>query len=168
MKSSYLKYLLAFFAGLTVCYLLFVTPLEPTVITVTETTSDTVYVQVIDTVHVTRTEIIHEQIRDTVLIEPIKPIISSFKASKPFLYGNTYVKGEVLGEVLKMDITNDFRLPTVTNTIETTNTIIKKPTGIYAVGGVNQATPYIGGIFVRDRWLVGLNTQGFQVGWKVR
>jgi len=153
--------------GLIAGYFIFSKELKPQIITVTETHTDTLYLEIRDTLRLTRTQIQHEKLRDTIYLpESLK--ISSFTASKPFLYGNTYVNGEVLGEVLKMDISNDFKIPTVTNTIETTNTIIKKPTGIYAVGGVNQATPYIGGIFVRDRWLVGINTQGFQVGYKVR
>jgi hypothetical protein len=50
------------------------------------------------------------------------------------------VSGEVLGEVLKMTATNDYKLPVVTNTItETkTETIIKKPKGIYLGAGVNS------------------------------
>jgi hypothetical protein len=134
---------------------------------------DTVFVRVVDTVHVTRTEIKHEQVRDTVLIEPFEPIISKFKTSKPFLYGNTYVSGEVFGEVLKMDIVNDFNIPTVTNTITKTNTIIKKPSGLFLTAGVNsnfstQYQPYFGAIFIKDKYLLGLNTSGFQIGYKVQ
>ena len=132
--------ILIFIFGLIAGYLLYDYQQKDNFIVKTEvvTEFDTVFVQVVDTVHVTRTEIIHEQVRDTVLIEPFQPIISTFKTSKPFLYGNTYVSGEVLGEVLKMDIVNDFNIPTVTNTITKTNTIIKKPNGIYFGGNVGS------------------------------
>jgi hypothetical protein len=50
------------------------------------------------------------------------------------------VSGEVLGEVLKMTATSDFKMPVVTNTItETkTETIVKKPKGIYLGASVNS------------------------------
>jgi hypothetical protein len=50
------------------------------------------------------------------------------------------VSGEVLGEVLKMTATNDFKIPVVTNTITNTETktIIQKPKGIYLGAGVNS------------------------------
>jgi hypothetical protein len=69
-----------------------------------------------------------------------KPQISHFNASFPFEHGITKVSGEVLGEVLKMTATNDFKLPVVTNTItETkTETIVVKPKGFYLGAGVNS------------------------------
>jgi hypothetical protein len=50
------------------------------------------------------------------------------------------VSGEVLGEVLKMTATSDFKMPVVTNTItETkTETIVKKPKGIYLGASINS------------------------------
>ena len=82
-------------------------------------TTDTVYVTVRDTIRLTKTEIKHQYLRDTILID-FKPQIKVFTASKRFLYGNATITGEVLGEVLKIDLYNDFKLPTVTNTIERT------------------------------------------------
>jgi hypothetical protein len=69
-----------------------------------------------------------------------KPQISLFKASFPSDYGSTYVSGEVIGEVLKMTATNDFKIPVVTNTITNTETktIIQKAKGIYLGAGVNS------------------------------
>lgn len=139
------------------------------IITITETKTDTVFIEVRDTIRITKTEIKHEYLRDTVLIETFDPKINAFRASKPFLYGNTFVSGEVLGQVLKIDIVNDFKLPQVTNTITNTNTIIKKPSGLFLTAGINNnfSTPYVGAIFVKDKYLVGLNSQGFQVGYKL-
>jgi len=86
-----------------------------------------------------KTKIKTEFLRDTVLIN-YQPQISLFKASIPSEYGSTHVSGEVLGEVLKMTAINDFKIPVVTNTItETkTETIIKKPKGIYLGASVNS------------------------------
>jgi hypothetical protein len=50
------------------------------------------------------------------------------------------VSGEVLGKVLKMTATSDFKIPVVTNTITNTETktIVQKPKGIYLGAGVNS------------------------------
>jgi hypothetical protein len=50
------------------------------------------------------------------------------------------VSGEVLGEVLKMTATSDFKIPVVTNTITNTETktIVEKPKGIYLGASVNS------------------------------
>jgi hypothetical protein len=105
----------------------------------TVTNTDTLIVEVKDTVYVPKTKIKTEVLRDTVLIN-FKPQISQFNASFPFEYGSTNVSGEVLGEVLKMTATNDFKIPVVTNTITNTETktIVQKPKGIYLGAGVNS------------------------------
>jgi hypothetical protein len=131
---------LAFFAGVLVAYIFFPKTESETVYkfeTVTET--DTLIVEVKDTVYVPKTKIKTEFLRDTVLID-FKPQISHFRTTFPSDYGNTYINGEVIGEVLKMTATNDFKIPVVTNTITNTETktIIQKPKGIYMGGGVNS------------------------------
>lgn len=124
------------------------------VITETKIETDTVYITIRDTIRLTQKEIHHRVIRDTVLIEPIRPEIKAFTASKPFLYGNTYVNGEVLGEVLKIDITNDFKLPQITNTITTKETIIKKPRGLYIGAGVTTTLSPLAKLdFVNGNWI---------------
>ena len=104
-----------------------------------EVKTDTLYVTLKDTIYVPKTRIKTQVLRDTVLID-FKPKISQFNASFPFEYGSTSVRGEVLGEVLKMTATNDYKLPVVTNTVtETkTETIVVKPKGIYIGVGVNS------------------------------
>jgi len=131
---------LAFFAGILVAYIFFPKIESETVYkfeTVTKT--DTLIVEVKDTVYVPKTNIKTEVLRDTVLID-FKPEISAFTASFPFEYGSTNVSGEVLGEVLKMTATSDFKMPVVTNTITNTETktIVQKPKGIYLGAGVNS------------------------------
>jgi len=131
---------LAFLAGVIVAYIFFPKTESETVYkfeTVTKT--DTLFVEVKDTVYVPKTKIKTEFLRDTVLIN-FKPQISQFNASFPFEYGSTNVSGEVLGEVLKMTATSDFKIPVVTNTITNTETktIVQKPKGIYLGAGVNS------------------------------
>jgi hypothetical protein len=131
---------LAFLAGVIVAYIFFPKTESETVYkfeTVTKT--DTLIVEVKDTVYVPKTKIKTEVLRDTVLIN-YKPQISQFNASFPFEYGSTNVSGEVLGEVLKMTATSDFKIPVVTNTITNTETktIVQKPKGIYLGASVNS------------------------------
>jgi hypothetical protein len=132
--------ILAFLAGLILAFILFPRPEQETVYKFeTKVESDTIYTRVVDTVYVPKMSIKSQILRDTILID-FKPKISLFKTSIPSEYGNTHLSGEVLGEVLKMTATNDFKIPVVTNTItETkTETIIKKPKGIYLGAGVNS------------------------------
>lgn len=132
--------LLSFLAGIIVAFIFYPKPESETFYkfeTVTKT--DTLYITSTDTVYIPKTKIKNEVLRDTVLID-YKPKISLFETTFPFDYGSTKVSGEVLGEVLKMTATNDYNIPVVTNTItETkTETIIKKPKGIYLGGIVNS------------------------------
>jgi hypothetical protein len=103
------------------------------------TKTDTLFVDKVETVYIPKTKIKTEVLRDTILID-FKPKISQFTASFPFEHGSTSVSGEVLGEVIKMSATNDFKIPVVTNTITNTETktIIQKPKGIYLGAGVNS------------------------------
>jgi hypothetical protein len=168
-------YILFFVGGFIACYLLFKAESE-TIIEYKETIkSDTVYLTVKDTVYLDRTKIKHEYIRDTILID-YEPKINAFTATFPLLYGNAYLSGEVLGEVLKTSLTTDFKIPQVTNTItkEKNTTIIKKPTGIYAVGGVNSNSSYsVGASYLRDKSMFGYRYQphvkihSLEVGFKV-
>jgi hypothetical protein len=131
---------LAFLAGILVAYIFFPKTESETVYKFeTVTNTDTLIVEVKDTVYVPKTKIKTEVLRDTILID-YKPKISQFNASFPFEYGSTNVSGEVLGEVLKMTATSDFKIPVVTNTITNTETktIVQKPKGIYLGAGVNS------------------------------
>jgi hypothetical protein len=132
--------ILSFIAGVILAFVLFPRPEIETVYkfeTVTKT--DTLFVDKVETVYIPRTSIKTEVLRDTILVD-FKPKISLFKTSISSEYGSTHVSGEVLGEVLKMTATNDFKIPVVTNTITNTETrtIIQKPKGIYLGAGVNS------------------------------
>jgi len=132
--------ILAFIAGLILAFIVFPRPEVETVYKFeTKVKSDTIYTRVVDTVYVPKMSIKSQVLRDTILLD-FKPKISLFKTSIPSEYGSTHVSGEVLGEVLKMTATNDFKIPVVTNTITNTETktIVQKPKGIYLGAGVNS------------------------------
>ena len=132
--------ILAFIAGVIVAFVVYPRPEVETVYKFeTKVESDTIYTRVVDTVYIPKNKIKTEVLRDTVLVD-FKPQISLFKTSIPSEYGSTHLSGEVLGEVLKMTATNDFKIPVVTNTITNTETrtIIQKPKGIYLGASVNS------------------------------
>jgi hypothetical protein len=131
---------ISFLIGVVLTFVVYPKPEFETVYkTKTERLTDTLYLTSVDTIYVPKTKIKTEVLRDTVLID-FKPQISQFNASFPFEYGSTNVSGEVLGEVLKMTATNDYKLPVVTNTItETkTETIVVKPKGLYLGANINS------------------------------
>lgn len=131
---------ISFLIGVVLTFVVYPKPEFETVYkTKTERLTDTLYITSSDTVYIPKTKIKTEVLRDTILID-FKPKIKAFETTFPFDYGSTKVSGEVLGEVLKMTATNDYKLPVVTNTItETkTETILVKPKGIYLGGGVNS------------------------------
>jgi hypothetical protein len=131
---------LAFIAGAVLAFIFMPKPETEEVYRFTTVTkTDTLFVDKVSTVYVPKTSIKTEVLRDTILID-FKPQISLFETSFPFEHGSTKVSGEVLGEVLKMTATNDYKIPVVTNTITNTETrtIIEKPKGIYLGAGVNS------------------------------
>jgi hypothetical protein len=131
---------LSFIAGVILSFLFMPKPETEEVYKFTTVTkTDTLFVDKVSTVYIPKTSIKTEVLRDTILID-FKPQISLFETSFPFEHGSTKVSGEVLGEVLKMTATNDYKIPVVTNTITNTETrtIIQKPKGIYLGAGVNS------------------------------
>ena len=132
--------IISFLAGVILAFFLFPKrELETIYKTKVERFTDTLYITSTDTVYIPKTKIKTEFLRDTILID-FKPQISRFETLFPFEHGSTKVSGEVLGEVLKMTTTNEYKLPVVTNTIIETNTetIIEKPKGIYLGAGINS------------------------------
>jgi hypothetical protein len=132
--------ILAFLGGVILTFVFYPRHEQETVYkfeTVTKT--DTLFVDKLETVYIPQTKIKTEVVRDTILID-FKPQIRLFETTFPFEHGSTKVSGEVLGEVLKMTATNDYKIPVVTNTITNTETrtIIEKPKGIYLGAGVNS------------------------------
>ena len=138
--KTILTSIISFIAGMILAFLLMPKPEAEEIYKFeTVTNTDTLIIEVKDTVYVPKMWIKSQFVRDTVLKE-YKPTISLFSTTTPFEYGNTYVSGEVLGEVLKMSVTNDFKIPVVTNTVTNTETktIIKKSKGLYLGASVNS------------------------------
>ena len=148
--------IVSFFAGVILAFIFYPKPeIEEVYKFTTKTEIDTVFIQDIDTVHIPKTKIKTEVLRDTILID-YKPTINSFSTTTPFEYGNTYVNGEVLGEVLKMSVTNDFKIPVVTNTITNTETktIIKKSKGVYLGASISSLLdPGATASYVDDKYI---------------
>ena len=146
----------AFLIGVVLTFIIYPKPeIEEVYKFSTRTETDTVYKEIKDTVYIPKTMIKTEVLRDTILVD-YKPTIKSFSATTPFEYGNTYVNGEVLGEVLKMNVTNDFKIPTVTNTVTNTETktIIKKSKGLYLGANINSLLdPGATASYVDDKYI---------------
>lgn len=131
---------ISFLIGIVLAFVVFPRPEMETVYkTTTKVETDTVYTRVVDTIYVPKTKIKTEVLRDTILID-FNPQISRFETLFPFEHGSTKVSGEVLGEVLKMTATSDYKLPVVTNTItvDKVSTVVVKPKGIYLGASVNS------------------------------
>lgn len=153
--SKLITHSIASILGSLILYWFFWPEFEPKTEIVETIKTDTVFITIRDTVRINRTQIKHEVLRDTILID-FKPEIKLFTASFPFLYGNTYLTGEVIGEVLKMDVSNDFKIPNVTNTVtrKEINTIIKKPRALYLGAGVNtQLIPNLTAHYLDDQFI---------------
>jgi hypothetical protein len=148
--------IISFLAGVILAFLLLPKQeLETIYKTKVERFTDTLYITSTDTVYIPKTKIKTEVLRDTILID-FKPQISRFETLFPFEHGSTKVSGEVLGKVLKMTATNDYKLPVVTNTIIETNTetIIKKSKGLYLGASVNSLlNPGATASYVDDKYL---------------
>jgi len=156
---------ISFLLGVILAFIVYPKPEQETFYKVeTVTKTDTLIVELKDTIYIPKTKIKTEFLRDTILID-FKPQISHFETSFPFDYGSTKVSGEVLGEVLKMTATNDYNIPVVTNTIiETkTETIVKKPKGIYLGGRINSLMQPSGKIaYLDNRYLFTYQFQPIQ------
>jgi hypothetical protein len=132
--------IISFLIGVLLAFVVYPRPEQETIYKFESVTkTDTLIVEVKDTVYVPKKWIKSQIIRDTILVD-YKPQISLFKTSIHSEYGSTNVSGEVLGEVLKMTATNDFKIPVVNNTITNTETktILQKPKGIYLGASVNS------------------------------
>jgi len=154
-----------FFIGVVLTLIVYPKPESETVYKfTTKTEIDTVLVNVTDTVHLTKTKIKTQTIRDTVIVD-YKPSIKKFEASKSFEYGETSVSGEVLGDVLNLDIKNKFAIPVVTNTITNTETktIIKKSKGVYLGANINSLLqPGASASYVDDKYIFQYQYQPLQ------
>jgi hypothetical protein len=148
--------IVSFCIGVVLTFIIYPKPEEETVYKfTTKTEIDTAFVEVVDTVYIPKKEIKTKVIRDTVLVD-YKPSIKKFETSKSFEYGETSVSGEVLGDILNVDIKNKFAIPVVTNTVTNTETktIIKKSKGIYLGANINSLLqPGASASYVDDKYI---------------
>jgi len=151
------KLIIATIAGVIIGLLLYDSFLVPEVSTrveVLETIkSDTVYISHRDTIRIRDVKYIYE--RDTI-IENYQPKIRGFKEFYPTMYGDVWINGEVLGQLRYVDISHDFKIPTVTNTITkektVTNTVLSR--GLYVGTGINSLMQYsVSASYVDNRYL---------------
>jgi len=71
-------------------------------------------------------------VHDSVFVDkPFLAPLRRFNGQRAFLYGNTYFNATVAGELLDMEITNDFKIKTITNTITKETKTVIKPKGLY-------------------------------------
>ena len=132
------------------------------IVTDTVFKTDTCYVHSIDVVQLERLQIQHRVIRDTIVQSGEVPKIQAYSTRFPIKYGTIGVSGEVYGEILKMNIDSDIKVPLVTNTI--TNTVVKKesvvknPGGLFVTAGVHSdLKPTVGAVFVKNKFVGGYN-----------
>lgn len=159
------KYLIPFAIGVVIGLLVYEKFLKPETETITivkETiVTDTIFQTVKEAVYIPQERLKYVYLRDTVINDtPLQ--IRAYNGFEPTLYGNIGYQSEVAGEMLNMRLFHDLSIPNVTNTItrETTKTIIQKPSGIYATGGINSNFQYsVGATYLKDRSLIGYEYQ---------
>lgn len=103
--------------------------------------------------------------------KPFLAPLRRFNGQRAFLYGNTHFNAVVAGELLEMEISNDFKIPQITNTITKETKVTIKPSGLYATlgFGVNQQlSTLIGATYLKDRSMINysydLRLKSHQVG----
>jgi hypothetical protein len=166
-----MKYAVLVLCGLVIGFLLRDCQ-SPDTITKIETVieRDTVYQTIRDTVY--RTQVKHVYQRDTLIRFNTDTVLVSvplnqFSEVFDVQYGQATVSGEVAGELTKLRLSTDFNIPLVTET--KTVTITKKPQGLFLTAGVNSnLKPFLGGTFIKDRYLVGLTTESITLGYKIQ
>ena len=155
MKKELIYALIGIALGAFLMHWLFFPEVKTKTLIETVTETDTVYITLTDTIY--QNSIKHRIIRDTVLIEPIRPEIKAFSATFPLLYGNAHLSGEVLGEVLKTSLETDFKIPTITNMITETKTVTNTiaPKGLYIGASINtELIPSVGASYLDKDWLL--------------
>jgi hypothetical protein len=138
-------------------------------------TVDTVYKEVRDTIRIERTRVRIEYVTDTIIQEQ-SFLINRFSGLESTLYGDIKYTGLVAGHFLKMDLTTNFRIPQVNQTIERERTITRtiRPRGLYLGGSVSDQVQWSAGASYLDnlwmfdyRYEVGMQSHSIGVKRKV-
>jgi hypothetical protein len=110
-------------------------------------------------------------VKDTVYLDKTLPV-NNYTGIERTVFGNLHyditTTGYLTSTKFKPDFLVSVPVPTITNNIRQTDTIIKKPTGLFLTVGYQNNNINVGGVFVKDKVLIGLNTQGFSLGYKLR
>lgn len=120
-------------------------------------TSDTIYVAITDTIY--RNKPVTRYMRDTVYVTETDTLtlpIKSFSETFPNQYGSITAFGETAGELLKLNLSTDLTIPTVTNTVIRTEkvTITEKPRGLYVGASINsELVPSVGASYLDKSWI---------------
>jgi hypothetical protein len=138
-------------------------------------TVDTVYLEVRDTIRIERTRVRIEYVTDT-MIRDLRFPINRFSGLESTLYGDIKYTGLVSGHFLKLDLTTNFRIPQINQTIERERTIIRtiRSRGLYVGGAVSDqvkwsaGASYLDNLWIFDyRYDVGIGSHSLGVKRKV-
>lgn len=166
---------ISFIVGFAIAFLFFKPETIEKEVTVETIKTDTVYIEVRDTIIVPYERIRTVSLRDTVILNRPYPL-NRFSGLEPVLYGDVGYSGLVAGHLLNIDLTTNFRIPEITNTIhrETTKTVIQKAKGLYGTGGINSKFNFsVGATYLNDKSLIGyeyqpqINVHSVKVGFKL-
>jgi hypothetical protein len=138
-------------------------------------TVDTVYLEVRDTIRIERTRVRIEYVTDTI-IQDLRFPINRFSGLESTLYGDIKYTGLVAGHFLNLDLTTNFRIPQINQTIERERTIIRtiRSRGLYVGGAVSDQVQWsVGASYLDNLWMfdyrydVGIGSQSLGVKRKV-
>jgi hypothetical protein len=138
-------------------------------------TVDTVYKEVRDTIRIDRTRVRIEYVTDTI-IQDLRFPINRFSGLESTLYGDIKYTGLVAGHFLNLDLTTNFRIPQINQTIERERTIIRtiRSRGLYVGGAVSDQVQWsVGASYLDNLWMfdyrydVGIGSHSLGVKRKV-
>ena len=138
-------------------------------------TVDTVYLEVRDTIRIERTRVRIEYVTDTI-IQDLRFPINRFSGLESTLYGDIKYTGLVAGHFLNLDLTTNFRIPQINQTIERERTIIRtiRSRGLYVGGAVSDQVQWsVGASYLDNLWMfdyrydVGIGSHSLGVKRKV-
>ena len=156
-----LTHILTALIGAVILYSFFWPSITEKIEVVESVKTDTVYIEHRDSIFIPVERLVYEHVRDTVIMERNYPI-NRYKGLEATLFGDIGYNALVAGKMLNLTLTPNFSVPKVTNTINRTETrtFIKRPKGLYGVGGVGSDFNYsVGAIYLNDKSLFGYNYQ---------
>jgi hypothetical protein len=142
-------------AGFIICYMFFFPDITERVEYSEKIQIDTVYQEVRDTIRIDHHSVKTVYLRDTIIQERSFPI-NRFSGLESTLYGDIGYSGLVAGHFLNLDLTTNFKIPQITNTIEreTIRTRTINPKGLYLGGSVSDQVQFSAGAsYLDNKWM---------------